>query len=115
MTLRHKGLRDNIDEMLQEVTNNVTIEPILQPLTGEEQSIGGNVSVQARADTSARGFWYREQRAIFDVRIFDSNARRHENKTLKRCYELNEHEKKRDCNSRILNVERGSFTTLFSR
>ena len=70
MTLRHNGLRDNIDEMLQEVTNNITIEPILQPLTGEEQSIGGNVSVQAQADTSARGFWCREQRAIFRCKDF---------------------------------------------
>ena len=41
---------------------------------------------------------------IFDERIFDPNAQRHENKTLKRCCELNEHEKKRDYNSRILNV-----------
>ena len=31
------------------------IEPILQPVTGEEKSIGGNVSVEARADISTRG------------------------------------------------------------
>ena len=43
-TLRHNELRDNIVQMLQEVTNDVRIEPILQPLTEEEQSIGGNVS-----------------------------------------------------------------------
>ena len=49
---------------------------------------------------------------FFDVRIFDPNAQRHENKTLKRCYELNENEKKRDYSSRILNVEQGSFTAL---
>ena len=36
-------LRDNIVEMLQEVTNDVRIEPILQTLTGEGQSVGGNV------------------------------------------------------------------------
>ena len=112
MTLRCNELRDNIGEMLQEVTNDVRIEPILQPLTGEEQSIGGNVSVEARADISARGFWCRGQRSFFDIRIFDPNAQRHENKTLKRCYELNEHEKKRDYSSRILNVEQGSFTPL---
>ena len=57
--------------MLQEVKNDVSIEPILQPLTGEEESTGGNVSVEARADISARGFWCRRQRASFDVRIFD--------------------------------------------
>ena len=83
MTLRHNELRDNIAEMLQEVTNDVRIEPILQPLTGEEQSVDGNVSVEARADISTRGFWCRGQRAFFSVRIFDPNAQHHENKTLK--------------------------------
>ena len=75
-------LRDNIGEMLQEFTNDFIIELTLQPLTGEKQSIGGNVSVEARADISARGFWCRGQRAFFDVRIFDPNAQHHENKTL---------------------------------
>ena len=38
---------DNIAEMLQEDTKAVRIEPILQPLTGQEQSISGNVSLEA--------------------------------------------------------------------
>ena len=59
VTLSHNELRENIAEILQEVTNDVRIEPVLQPLTGQEQSIGGNVSVEARADISARGFWCR--------------------------------------------------------
>ena len=71
MTLRHNELRANIAEMLQEVTNNVRIEPILQPLTGEEQSVGENVSVEAQADISARRFWCRGQKAFFDVKVFD--------------------------------------------
>ena len=53
MTLSHKELPDNIAKTLQEVTNNVRIDPLLQSLTGEEQSVGGTVSV----DISARGFW----------------------------------------------------------
>ena len=53
MTLSHKELHDNIAKTLQEVTNNVRIDPLLQPLTVEEQSISGPVSV----DISARGFW----------------------------------------------------------
>ena len=81
MTLRHIELRNNIIEMLQKVTNDVRREPMLQPLTKEEQSIGGNVSVEAQVDISAR-FWCCEQRAFFDVRIFDSNAQSLENKTL---------------------------------
>ena len=48
--------------MLMDVTNDVRIEPILSPLTGEEQSVDGNVSVEARADISARTFWCRGQK-----------------------------------------------------
>ena len=48
--------------------------------------------MEARPDISARGFQCRGKRAFFDVRIFDPNAQRHENKTFKTCYELNEHE-----------------------
>ena len=58
------------------------------------------------------GFGVVDKGHFFDVRIFDPNAQRHENKTLKRCYETNEYEKKRDYNSRILNIEQGSFTPL---
>ena len=69
--------------------------------------------MRTRADISARGFWCRGQGAFFHVRIFDPNAQRHENKTLKRCYELNELGKKRNYNSRILNVEQGLFPSRF--
>ena len=112
MTSRHNELRGNIAEMLQVVTNDVGIESILQLLTGEQQSIGGKVSMEARADISARGFWCRGQRAFFDVRVFDPNAQRRENKAPKKCYKLKEHEKKRDYSSRVLNVEQGSFAPL---
>ena len=42
VTLRYNELRDNIAEMLQELTNDVRVETILQPLTEEEQLIGRN-------------------------------------------------------------------------
>ena len=69
--------------------------------------------MKARADISARGFRCRGQRVFFGVRrIFDPNAQHHENKTIKRCYELNERGKKRGYISMILNVGQGSFTPL---
>ena len=113
VTLRHNDLRDNIAEMLQEVTSDVRVETILQPLTEEEQLIGENSSLEAQSDISERGFRCRGQRAFFDLRIFDPNAQRDENIILKRCYELKEHEKKKYYSSRILNVEQGSFDPLF--
>ena len=62
--------------------------------------------MEVRADISAREFWCRGQRAFFDVKIFYPNAQRDE-KTLNKCYENNEPEKKRDYNSRVFNVEQG--------
>ena len=54
------------------------------------------------------------QRAFFDIRVFDPNAQRHQKKkkTLRKCYEINEQEKKREYSSQILNVEQGTFTPL---
>ena len=40
VALRHNEIRDNIVEMLEEVTSNVKVESGLQPLSGEE--IKGN-------------------------------------------------------------------------
>ena len=40
VALRHNEIRDNIAEMLEEVTSNVKVESGLQPLSGEE--IKGN-------------------------------------------------------------------------
>ena len=51
VALRHNELRDNIVEML-EVTNNIKVEPALQPLSGEE--IKGDQSDEARSYISAR-------------------------------------------------------------
>ena len=109
VTLRHNELRDNIAEMREEVTSDVNVEPALQLLSGEE--IKGSQSDEARSD-SVRGFWITGQRVFFDIRVFDPNAQRHQSKTLRKCYEINEQEKKREHSSRILNVEQGTFTPL---
>lgn len=56
VTLKHNKLQDSIGEMLQKVTNDAKIEPILQPLTEKGVSIDGNVSMKTGADISARAF-----------------------------------------------------------
>ena len=78
VTLRYNELRDNIAEMLEEVSSDVKVEPALQPLSGEE--IKGNQSDEARTDISARRFWIRGQRAFFDMGVFDPNAQRYQSK-----------------------------------
>ena len=54
----------------------------------------------------------RGQEAFLDIRVFDPNANRYLNATLTRCHEINEKEKKRNYNNRILQIENGTFTPL---
>ena len=49
---------------------------------------------------------------FLDIRISDPNANRYLNGTLPRCHEINEKEKKRNYNNRILQIEHGTFTPL---
>ena len=110
---RHNELRDLTADLLDEVCNDVAIEPPLETLTGETFKYKtANVADDARLDVSARGFWLRGQRAFFDVKVFNPNARRYLNQTPCQAYHANEQDKKRNYNERILEVENGSFTPL---
>ena len=113
VTIRHNNLRNITAQLLNHVCNDVRIEPSLQSLTGEAfANRSANTSAEARLDISARGFWTKHQMAFFNVRVFDPNAKRYEKKSLQQCYSLNEKEKKRQYNERVLQVENGSFTLL---
>ena len=93
--------------------NDVAIEPPLKTLTGETFKYKtANVADDARLDVSARGFWLRGQRAFFDVKVFNPNARRYLNQTPCQAYHANEQDKKRNYNERVLEVENGSLTPL---
>ena len=71
-----------------------------------------NTSCEARLDISARSVWSRNQRAFFDVRVFDPSARRFRGQALSQTYVTNEKEKKRAYNEWVLQVENGTFTPL---
>jgi hypothetical protein len=110
---RHNEIRDLTSDLLEEVCHDVCVEPTLVELTEEEMSNRtANTSPEARLDISARGVWARNQRAFFDVRVFNPNAQRFQNQTLKGAYIANEKEKKRSYSQRILEVENGTFTPL---
>ena len=66
----------------------------------------------ARLDIRAQGFWAREQSAFFDVRVCHPNADSYKNLTPEQIYKLHENDKKRLYPSRVLEVERGTFTPL---
>ena len=113
VTQRHNELRDITADLLAEVCPDVCVEPQLQELSGETLSFRtSNISAEARLDISARSVWSRNQRAFFDVRVFDPSARRFQGQTLSQAYVTNEKEKKRGYNERVLQVENGTFTAL---
>ncbi|XP_062523730.1 uncharacterized protein LOC134198370 [Corticium candelabrum] len=113
-TLRHNEIRNITADLLREVSTDVTIEPVLRPLDGEQFAHRTAITDDnARVDISARGVWRHGERAFFDVRVFYPNAasnRKHS--SLKSAYVSHENEKKRAYGERIREVEHGSFTPL---
>ena len=114
VTLRHNEIRDITSKLLDEVCVNVRNEPSLFDLNGDEQMQHrtANRSKEARLDISATGFWTPGQRAFFDIRVFDLNARRYRGLELSKCFRRNEEEKKRHYNERVNIVEYGTFSPL---
>ena len=112
ITQRHNEIRDLEAVILQAVCTDVEMEPVLQGVTGEVLPRGANKAPDARLDIRARGFWVREQSAFFDVRVYHPNADSYKNLTTEQIYKLHENDKKRLYSSRVLEVERGTFTTL---
>ena len=66
----------------------------------------------ARLDVADRGFWITGQKAFFDIRIFNPLAKRYGNLDPQKCDDINEKEKKRFYNNRVIDIEHGSFTPL---
>ena len=57
-TIRHNQLHDFTASLLSEVCFNLSVEPQLQPLTGETFPLASaNVEDGARLDVAASGFW----------------------------------------------------------
>ena len=114
VTLRHNEVRDVTATLLSEVCKDVELDPSLLILNGEEQNMSKTAKKndEVRLDICARSFWVSGQKAFFDVRVFDPNARRYSKQTLKQCYSINENENKRHDNIGIMEVDQGSFTPL---
>ena len=110
VSISHKKIRDLTANMLREVFNDAEVEVKLMPLIGEQLQYRSAITgVEARLDICARSFWVRGQEAFLDTRVFDPNANKNLNATLQRCHKINEKEKKRNYNNRILQTEHGIF------
>lgn len=113
ISIRHNEVRDFTAETLKEVCNDVSVEPLLTPCTGENFTYrSANIEENARLDVSARGVWIKGNRAFCDVRVFNPLAHTYRNQSLKAAHKTNENAKKREYGERVLNIEHGSFTPL---
>ena len=69
-------------QLLRSVCKDVRVELQLQPLTGESFAPSTATRNEVRLDVGARRFWQADQMAFFDVRVFNSNARRYAEQEL---------------------------------
>ena len=113
-SIRHNRIRDLFARFLTEVCPNVSIEPALQPLSGEAFSHrSANVEDAARLDVKAQNFWgSNRESAFFDIRVFNSYAPSNCKLSSAACYRKHELEKRRAYERRIIEVEHGSFTPI---
>ena len=109
--LRHNQIRDIEANLLSEVCHDVTTEPHLLPVTGEQFPLRStNTANDARLDISARGVWRAMDKVFFDVRIFHPTAP--SNASAVDLFIKHEQEKKRTYNQRVIDIEKASFVPL---
>ena len=108
--MRHNALRDLNAELQKEVCKDVITEPRLLPLNDEE--VNGTSAERAAPDISSRGMWSTFERTFYDVRVLHPNSQSYMNTTMPKLYEKHEKEKMKKYSSRVITVERASFTPL---
>ena len=112
-SLRHNDIRDITANLLTEICSDVSVEPSLQPLSGESLSYRtANVEAEARVDVAATDFWSFRQKSFFDVRVFNPFSSTYRNSSIMAGHKRHEKEKRRNYEERIRLVEHGSFTPL---
>ena len=72
---RQNRLRDTIASVLEKICNEVVVEPMLQPCTGESLRKGTCLEDGARLDIAARGLWAPMEMAFFDFRVLHQGAK----------------------------------------
>ena len=115
-SLRHNELRNITASFMRKVCHDVTMEPVLQPLSGEDLQLRSAITDdRARSDIKVDGFWScGQQSSYFDVKVFSPTAPSYCNKTLSSSYRCLEEGKQRAYEDRITHVEHGTFSPLFT-
>ena len=93
-SLRHNHIRDTTATLMKETCHSVSIEPHLQPITGETfQLKSANIEDSSRLDIQTQGFWGdRQQSAFFDIRVFNPFAQSNAKSSLEATYRKHENE-----------------------
>ena len=73
---------------------------------------GKKYSCDKRLGAHCRGFWERQRAAFLDIRVCHPNADTYRDLSPKQIYRIHENEKKRKYNSRVTEIEQGTFTPL---
>ena len=86
--MRHNELRDLTANLLREVVHDVSVEPELEPLSGETFPLrSADTEAHARLDVAARGLYGRRlERTMFDVRGFNPFVPSNRNLTIPSVY-----------------------------
>lgn len=110
-TMRHNEIRDLLADLMTDVAHDVSVEPPLQPVTGEVFSSRATTTDDgARLDLAASGVWGgRFERAFFDVRVINPLARSNQSLPPASCYRRHEADKRRKYLQRVVEVEHASF------
>ena len=112
--IRHNEIRDMTVTLLTEVCHEVSVEPDLQPVTGETFN-GASAITQdgARLDVAMNGFWGgKNERSFCDVRVFNPHAPSNRASSLSTTYRKHERLKKNAYEQRVMQVEHATFTPL---
>ena len=90
VTLRHKKVTNITATLLLDVCIDIKLQPSFLTLNREKQTMRKRVKTndEVQLDLCPRGVWVIGQKAFFDIRFFDPNARRFSKQTLKQCYFL---------------------------
>jgi hypothetical protein len=106
--MRHNNNRDLNAELQREVCRDVVTEPALIPLDNEE--IIGTDADRAAPDVFSRGLWSTFERTFFDICVTHPNSPTYDKKDMQQIYKVHEVRKMKKYNSRIIQVEKGTFT-----
>ena len=111
--IRHNDIRDSIANLLNEVCDDVEVEPCLQSLQVETfANRTTTIDDDARLDIKANGFFdLRFSRTFFDLKVFNPYAKSCP-RSIPDSYIYHESIKKLKYEQRIIEVEKATFCPL---